>query len=114
MLSHVTGFDLNKGLVLEAELDPKTQPFLYDHALKGIPVLPGVMGIEGFSVAAKHIGSVLASGKEGFEIEKLEDIRFMTAFKFYHNDAGVSPGLHAPCARVRDWWLMLRWNFAVP
>jgi NAD(P)-dependent dehydrogenase (short-subunit alcohol dehydrogenase family) len=87
MLSHITGFNLNKGLVLEADLDPKTQPFLYDHALRGIPVLPGVMGIEGFSVAAKHIGSVLASGKEGFEIEKLEDIRFMTAFKFYHNDA---------------------------
>ena len=55
--------------------------------LGGIPVLPGVMGIEGFSVAAKHIGSVLASGKDCFEIEKLEDIRFMTAFKFYHNDA---------------------------
>ncbi len=86
MLSHVNGFDLNKGLTLEAELDPKTQPFLYDHTLNGTPVLPGVMGIEGFSVAAKHIGSVLASGKGGLEVNRLEDIRFLTAFKFYHNE----------------------------
>ena len=86
MLSHVADFDLNKGLTLEAELDPKIQPFLYDHSLNGIPVLPGVMGIEGFSVAAKHIGSVLASNKGGFEVEKLEDIHFLAAFKFYRKD----------------------------
>ncbi len=86
MLSSITGFDLNKGLTLEAELDPKTQPFLFDHTLNGTPVLPGVMGIEGFSVAAKHIGSVLASGKDGLEVSRLEDIRFLTAFKFYHNE----------------------------
>jgi NAD(P)-dependent dehydrogenase (short-subunit alcohol dehydrogenase family) len=86
MLSHVTGFDLNLGLTLEAELDPKIQPFLYDHSMNGTPVLPGVMGIEGFSVAAKHIGSVLASGKDGFEIERLENIRFLTPFKFYRNE----------------------------
>ncbi len=87
MLSHVTGFDLNQGLTLEAELDPKAQPFLYDHTLKGIPVLPGVMGIEGFSVAAKHIGSVLASGNAGLEVDRLEDIHFLAAFKFYRQRA---------------------------
>ena len=86
MFSHVTGFDLNQGLTLEADLDPKDQPYLYDHALRGIPVLPGVMGIEGFSVAAKHIGSVLASGKDGFEVDRLEDIHFLAAFKFYRKE----------------------------
>ncbi|HTX89629.1 MAG TPA: SDR family oxidoreductase [Anaerolineales bacterium] len=86
MLSHVADFDLNNGLNLEAELDPKEQPFLYDHSLNGIPVLPGVMGIEGFSIAAKHISSVLASGKAGFEVSKLEDIHFLAAFKFYRNE----------------------------
>ncbi|HVM70190.1 MAG TPA: SDR family NAD(P)-dependent oxidoreductase, partial [Anaerolineales bacterium] len=85
MLSHVTEFDLNQGLTLEADLDPKTQPFLYDHSMNGIPVLPGVMGIEGFSVAAKHIGSILASG-DGLEVSKLEDIHFLAAFKFYHQE----------------------------
>ena len=86
MLSHVTDFDLNRGLTLEAELDPKTQPYLYDHSMNGIPVLPGVMGIEGFSVAAKHIGSVLASNKEWLEVGKLEDIHFLAAFKFYRKE----------------------------
>jgi NAD(P)-dependent dehydrogenase (short-subunit alcohol dehydrogenase family)/acyl carrier protein len=86
MLSHVADFDLNRGLTLEAELDPKTQPFLYDHAMDGTPILPGVMGIEGFSVAARHISSVLASGKGGFEVSRLEDILFLAAFKFYRNE----------------------------
>ena len=86
MLSHVTNFDLNQGLTLQAELDPQEQPFLYDHTLKGIPVLPGVMGIEGFSVAAKHIGSVLASARGGLEVGKLEDIHFLSAFKFYRKE----------------------------
>ena len=86
MLSHVADFDLNRGLTLEAELDPKTQPYLYDHSMNGIPVLPGVMGIEGFSVAAKHIGSVLASNKDGLDVGKLEDIHFLAAFKFYRKE----------------------------
>jgi malonyl CoA-acyl carrier protein transacylase len=86
MLSHVTDFDLNRGLTLEAELDPKTEPFLYDHTLNGTPVLPGVMGIEGFSVAAKHIGSVLASAQGGLEVASLEDIQFLAAFKFYRKE----------------------------
>jgi len=86
MLSHVADFELNRGLTLEAELDPKAQPYLYDHSMNGIPVLPGVMGIEGFSVAAKHIGSVLASSLDELEVDSLEDIRFLAAFKFYRKD----------------------------
>ncbi|MGD0879230.1 MAG: SDR family NAD(P)-dependent oxidoreductase, partial [Anaerolineales bacterium] len=86
MLSHVTDFDLNRGLTLEAELDPNTQPYLYDHSMNGIPVLPGVMGIEGFSVAAKHIGSVLASNNDRLDVGKLEDIHFLAAFKFYRKE----------------------------
>ena len=86
MLSHVADFELNRGLTLEAELDPKAQPYLYDHSMNGIPVLPGVMGIEGFSVAAKHIGSVLASSMHELEVESLEDIHFLAAFKFYRKD----------------------------
>jgi len=85
MLSHIAEYDMNRGLVLEAELDPQVQPFLRDHALNGTPVLPGVMGIEGFTVAARHIGSVLASEKGGLEVARLEDIQFLTPFKFYRN-----------------------------
>jgi malonyl CoA-acyl carrier protein transacylase len=86
MTTQLTGFDLQEGITLEAELDPQSQPFLRDHALNGIPILPGVMGIEGFSVAAKHVASVLASGQGGFEVDRLEDIQFMAPFKFYRSE----------------------------
>ena len=100
MLSHVTGFNPNQGLTLEAELDPKIQPFLYDHTLRGLPVLPGVMGIEGFSVAARHIGSVLASSKGGLEVGKLEDIHFLAAFNFTVTRHAGLPGLHTLCEKA--------------
>ncbi|TLN15347.1 hypothetical protein FDZ74_08485 [bacterium] len=85
MLSHVTGMSLNEGVLLETELDPTSEPFLKDHALNGIPVLPGVMGIEGFSVAARHIASVLGSARAGFDVARLDDIQFLAPFKFYRN-----------------------------
>ncbi len=85
MLSRVTGMSLNDGILLEADLDPNHEPFLKDHALNGIPVLPGVMGIEGFTVAAKHIASVLGSARAGFEVVRLDDIQFLAPFKFYRN-----------------------------
>jgi len=43
------------------------------------------VGIEGFSIAAKHIASVLASGSRDFEIDHLEDIQFLVPLKFYGN-----------------------------
>jgi len=86
MLSRVTGLDLFRGIILEAELDPSSEPFLKDHAVNGIPVLPGVMGIEGFSVAAQHVASVLGASSAGFQVSKLEDIRFLAPFKFYRGE----------------------------
>jgi malonyl CoA-acyl carrier protein transacylase len=85
MLSRVTGYDPIDGVVMEAELDPEREPFLKDHALNGIPLLPGVMGIEGFSVAAQHISSMLGAEKGSFRVSRLENIHFLAPFKFYHN-----------------------------
>ena len=85
MLSHVSDFHAQTGIVLEAELDPTREPYLKDHALNGIPVLPGVMGIEGFSAAARHITSILASEHGGLEVTHLEDIQFLAPFKFYRD-----------------------------
>jgi 3-hydroxymyristoyl/3-hydroxydecanoyl-(acyl carrier protein) dehydratase len=85
MLSRVAGMSLNEGVLLEAELDPNNEPFLKDHALNGIPVLPGVIGVEGFSIAARHIASVLGSTRAGFDVVRLEDIQFLAPFKFYRN-----------------------------
>jgi malonyl CoA-acyl carrier protein transacylase len=86
MLSRASGFDLQQGILLEADLDPQIEPFLKDHSMNGVPLLPGVMGIEGFSAAAKHVSSVLGSGKSGYEVTNLEDVSFLTPFKFYRGE----------------------------
>jgi malonyl CoA-acyl carrier protein transacylase len=86
MLSRASGFSLKEGILLEAELDPSQEPFLKDHALNGTPLLPGVMGIEGFAVAAEHVASSLGSAKGGFRVESLSEIEFLTAFKFYKDE----------------------------
>ena len=46
MIGKITGMGVYSGLTMETTLDPKVQPFLYDHRIDGTPVLPGVMGIE--------------------------------------------------------------------
>jgi acyl transferase domain-containing protein/NAD(P)-dependent dehydrogenase (short-subunit alcohol dehydrogenase family)/uncharacterized ubiquitin-like protein YukD len=87
MLSSVSGFDPAAGVTLEVTLDPVDEPFLRDHTMNGTPLLPGVMGIEGFAVAAQHIASVLGSGSSGgFRVMGLEQIQFLTPFKFYRNE----------------------------
>ncbi len=86
MLSRLTGLRLHEGILLEAELDPSSEPFLRDHTLNGVPLLPGVMGIEGFTIAAKHIASSIGASKRGFDVTQLEDIQFLTPFKFYRNE----------------------------
>jgi NAD(P)-dependent dehydrogenase (short-subunit alcohol dehydrogenase family)/acyl carrier protein len=85
MFSHLVGCNKVNGIRLEATLNPDDLPYLRDHAINGVPVLPGVIGIQGFSTAAKHVASVLASGKKGFEVGRLEDIQFLAPFKFYDN-----------------------------
>ncbi len=86
MLSRAAGLTLHDGILLEAELDPNSEPFLKDHAMNGIPLLPGVMGIEGFSVAARHVSSVLGSPEAGFSVTGLQDVQFLAPFKFYRGE----------------------------
>lgn len=86
MFSELTGLKLSEGIVLEADLDPKNEAFLHDHELNGVPVLPGVMGIEGFSVAARHIASVLGTEGPGFNVSQLRQIRFDKSLKFYREE----------------------------
>ena len=87
MLSRASGVSLQHGILLETELDPSQEAFLKDHSLNGIPLLPGVMGIEGFSIAAQHIASRIGSSKSGFRVERLSNVQFMTPFKFYRDEA---------------------------
>ena len=61
------------------DLDPSRQPFLYDHRIDGTPVLPGVMGMEGFAEASHAL-------LPGWHLSALEDVDLQAAFKFYRDE----------------------------
>ena len=63
----------------ESTLDPKIQPFLYDHQIDATPVLPGVMGIEAFAEAAKAMAP-------DWHVASIEDMSFLAPFKFYRHE----------------------------
>jgi len=79
----VIGLDTHRGLRFEVELDPQAEPFLHDHAMDGTPLLPGVMGIEGFAEVASLIASDLGCGGECFAVASIEDVNFESPLKFY-------------------------------
>ena len=61
---------------METTLDPNVQPFLYDHAMDGTPLLPGVMGTETFSELALALAP-------GYAIADIANEQFQAPFKFY-------------------------------
>ena len=79
MIGKVASMGLYSGLTIETTLDPKTQPFLYDHQINGTPVLPGVMGIEAFAEVSQHL-------LPGWHVVALEDVNFIAPFKFYRHE----------------------------
>ena len=76
--THVS-HNLHEGLTAEMKLDPKVEPFLFDHAIDGIPVLPGVMGIETFAEAAWLL-------VPSHHVVALENLRFLAPMKYYRNE----------------------------
>ena len=78
MLGKVKAARLYGGLAVETTLDPAVQPFLFDHQIDGVPVLPGVMGTEAFA----ELASVLVPG---FHLAGVEDETFLSPFKFHRN-----------------------------
>ncbi|MEM7435864.1 MAG: SDR family NAD(P)-dependent oxidoreductase [Myxococcota bacterium] len=70
---------IHEGLVVETELNPKEQPFLFDHRIGGTPVLPGVMGIEGFAEVATAL-------LPDWHIRAIEGVDFLAPFKFYRDE----------------------------
>ena len=53
MTGALTGFAADGTVTIMTELDPARQAFLNDHRIDGTPVLPGVMGMEGFAETAR-------------------------------------------------------------
>jgi hypothetical protein len=90
MLGQIKAARLYGGLVVETTFDPQTQPFLYDHQIDGVPVLPGVMGTEAFA----ELAGLLAPG---YRVAAITE-QFHSPFKFYrhqprtlHLSASISP-----------------------
>jgi hypothetical protein len=79
MTGRIQAFTVGEGLSVVTELDPSRQAFLGDHRIDGTPVLPGVMGMEGFAEAA---GALLP----GWEVVGLEDVELLAPFKFYRDE----------------------------
>jgi hypothetical protein len=59
-------------------LDPK-QPYLDHHRIEGVPVMPGVMGVELFAQAA-------AALMPGVHIQAVRDVAFAAPFKCYRDE----------------------------
>jgi len=78
MLGKIVSVGVYNGAVVETNLDPTIQPFLYDHQIDGTPVLPGVMGVEAFAEAAACL-------LPGWHVEAIEEVNFLAPFKFYRN-----------------------------
>jgi NAD(P)-dependent dehydrogenase (short-subunit alcohol dehydrogenase family)/acyl carrier protein len=76
MVGRVTGMGVYSGLTVETTLDPRTQNFLDDHRIDGIPVLPGVMGVEAFAEVARLLHPDL-------HVAGVEDVAFRAPLKFY-------------------------------
>jgi NADP-dependent 3-hydroxy acid dehydrogenase YdfG len=91
MSGRIAGVTLSDGIRMLTELDPARQAFLDDHRIDGIPVLPGVMGMEGFAEAARSFAP-------GFEVVALEDVELLAPFKFYRDE----PRTLELRAQVRD------------
>ncbi|MBK7974008.1 MAG: SDR family NAD(P)-dependent oxidoreductase [Deltaproteobacteria bacterium] len=79
MVGSVVGMRLHEGLAADVTLDPRAQPFLHDHQIDGTPVLPGVMGIEGFVELARLV-------LPGWHVAAVEDVRFLAPIKFYRHE----------------------------
>jgi NAD(P)-dependent dehydrogenase (short-subunit alcohol dehydrogenase family)/acyl carrier protein len=78
MVGEVQAARLYGGLAVRTTLDPREQPFLLDHQIDGVPVLPGVMGTEAFA----EVASVLCPG---FNVAAIEDESFPLPFKFHRH-----------------------------
>jgi acyl transferase domain-containing protein/acyl carrier protein len=79
MAGSATGMGVYSGLTVETTLDPAVQPFLHDHRIDSIPVLPGVMGAEAFAAIA-----LLAAGD--LHVGAIERMEFLTPVKFYRDE----------------------------
>ncbi len=78
MTGRVVAFSSDGVVTIATELDPTRQAFLNDHRIDGTPVLPGVMGMEGFAEVARAL-------LPEFHVVELTDVDLLAPFKFYRD-----------------------------
>jgi hypothetical protein len=77
LVGKITACRLHGGVEVETTLDPKAQPFLYDHAPDPeTPWLPGVMATEAMAEAALALAP-------GYHVAAVEDVAMLGALKFF-------------------------------
>ncbi len=76
MTGKVTAAHVYDGLLVETTLDPNQQPFLFDHQIEGVPVLPGVMATEAFAELASFLCP-------GYRVAAVVDEKLEKPFKYY-------------------------------
>jgi len=86
LFDSVVASNLADGVTLAGTLDPSREGFLQDHALRGIAVMPGVMGIEGFVTAAEFVISNLLSEGGAYRAYQVTDVHFKQPLKFYRDE----------------------------
>ena len=77
LVGKITACKLYGGIEIETTLDPKAQPFLYDHAPDPeTPWLPGVMATEAMAEAALALAP-------GYHVAAVENVSMLGALKFF-------------------------------
>jgi 3-oxoacyl-(acyl-carrier-protein) synthase/NADP-dependent 3-hydroxy acid dehydrogenase YdfG len=76
MVGWVSAAPLYGSVKCEILLDPEQHPFLYDHRIEDVPVLPAVMGTEAFA----ELALLLAPD---WVIDAVEHLEFLLPFKFF-------------------------------
>ena len=79
MTGTLAAFTVGEGLRVHTTLDPGRQSFLDHHRIDGTPVLPGVMGMEGFAEVAHAL-------LPGWSVAAIEDVDMRAPFKFYRDE----------------------------
>jgi NAD(P)-dependent dehydrogenase (short-subunit alcohol dehydrogenase family)/acyl carrier protein len=82
MSGRIEAMTVGGGLRILTELDPTSQSFLDHHRIDGTPVLPGVMGIEGFAETARAL-------LPDWTVVAIEDLELLAPFKFYRDEPRV-------------------------
>jgi malonyl CoA-acyl carrier protein transacylase/3-oxoacyl-(acyl-carrier-protein) synthase/acyl carrier protein len=79
LVGEVVHASVHDGLVVRTTLDPTARPFLDHHRIDGMPVLPGVMGMEAFAEAARVLVPDL-------HVAAVENVDFRAPLKFYRDE----------------------------